>query len=176
MRIGSQLSGVDLATQHNLLQAVSRLNESNVRLATARRINRALDDPAGLIAVETLRAELTAIEEAGRLSDLADGAAASLASGNLAEAIDILDAAQREVLDARARAGAFEKQTLDSTQHVLGRMEENINSSVSMIQDTDFALETSRRVQAEILVDVATSTVAIASQRHPLIGGLIGRS
>jgi hypothetical protein len=64
MRIGSRLSGADLAAQHHLMQAFARSQRANTRLATMIRINQASDDPAGLIAMEQLEAELTAIRAA----------------------------------------------------------------------------------------------------------------
>jgi len=281
MRIGSSLSGVDLTTQQNLLRAFNQLNQSSVRLATMNRINSGRDDPAGLIAAESLRAELTAIEEAsanaarargvvrtadaamsevssllntirgnvvsaassgysdaelqamqietdaaldainrigsttsfggeklldgdsatfvfspdvadtvslelpnintsalggaaGRLSDLAAGGSASLSSGNLAEAMAILDAAGGQVLEARVRAGAFEKYTIDSSQRVLDDMAVNISSAFSQIHDTDVAAETSRLVRSEILVQSAMSSVIQAGRSRSLLGGLFG--
>ncbi|HUT91478.1 MAG TPA: flagellin [Thermoguttaceae bacterium] len=281
MRVGSQLYGADLAVQRNLLGAYAQLSLASTRLSTMSRINRASDDPAGLIAVEQLEAELVAIKaagdnaaraagavhvadaamgevgnllnsirsnviaaaggglseaeidakqmevdaaleaidrigsytsfggrqlleggsmtfnvspdvadtttlelpavdtqslgsEAGRLADLAGGGTASLASGNSAESIDVLDAAQSQVLQARARLGAFEKYTIDSTQRVLGAMEENIRSVKSRIGDTDVAVEMSRMIRAEIMVQAATSTMALAGERHRMIGGLLG--
>ncbi len=102
--------------------------------------------------------------QSGSLGDLAGGRSASLTSGNLGRALDILDAAHDEILEARARAGALEKYTIDSTARVLGSMELNISSAVSMIRDTDVALEASRRVQAEIMVQAAVSAVLLAGQ------------
>ncbi len=281
MRVGSQLYGADLAVQRNLLSAYAELSLASTRLSTMSRINRGSDDPAGLIAVEQLQAELVAIKaasdnaaraagavhvadsamgevgnllnsirsnvlaaaggglsdaeidakqievdaaleaidrissytsfggrqlleggsmtfnvspdvadtttlelptihtqslgsEAGRLADLAGGGTASLASGNAAESIDVLDAAQGQVLQARARLGAFEKYTIDSTQRVLGAMEENISAAKSRIGDTDVAEEMSRLIRAEIMVQAATSTMALAGERHRMIGGLLG--
>ena len=53
------------------LQAINRLGRNNLdlnirleRLATGLRINRGADDPAGLIASETLRAEINGIRQA----------------------------------------------------------------------------------------------------------------
>ena len=281
MRIGSLLSGADLAAQHHLLQAFARSQRANTRLATMIRINRGSDDPAGLIAMEQLEAELTAIRAAsdnaaraggvvhvadaalgevngllssiranvvqaaggglsdaeidakqievdaaleavdrigsytsfngqklldgdrltfnfspdaadpvtldmpnvntsalggagGLLSDLASGGPASLQSGNLAEAIDVLDAAGAQILDARARLGAFEKHTIESTARVLGGMERNLASAKSLIGDADVAEETSRRTAAAVMVQAAVSTVALAGQRHRGIGRLLG--
>lgn len=281
MRIGSHLSRLDLAAQHNLLGALGQLGLSSLRLATMQRINRGSDDPAGLIAVEQMQAELAAIREAsdnasraagmvhvadaalaevsnllnsirgnvvaaaggglseaelgakqievdaaleaidrignitslggqrlldgdtltfvlspqisdtstlelpeidtaalgsaaGRLSDLASGGSASLSSGNLAGAIDVLDAARGQVLDARARAGAFEKYTIQSSQRLLASMEENISSAASSILDTDVAVETSRLIRSQILVDAAVSSLLVAGRRHRLTAELFG--
>jgi len=292
MRIGGNLYGAlpsvghvvvppnGPAAYHSLLQARARLSQSGVRLSTMRRINRASDDPAGLIALEQLQSELTAVQAAGdaaaraagavhvadaamsevsdllrairgnvvqaaggflsdaevaakqieidaaleainrigsctsyngktlldgssmtfsfspdaaqtvtldltavhtsalggapgTLSDLAGGGAASLSSGNLADAVDVIDAAQSQILNARARAGAFEKYTIESTRRVLGSMEENLTSAVSMLGDTDVALETSRRIQSEIMVDAAMSTLVLANRRRGLAAQLL---
>ena len=280
MRIGSSLYGADLSAYHSLLQAQARLSQSGVRLSTMRRINRGSDDPAGLIALEQLQSELTAIQAAGdtaaraagvvhvadaamsevgdllrairgnvvqaaggflsdaevaakqmeidaaleavnrigsctsyngkklldgtgltfsfspdatdtvtldlpavhtsalggaagMLSDLASGGTASLTSGNLADAVDVLDTAQSQILNARASAGAFEKYTIESTGRVLESMEENLTSAVSMIGDTDVAVETSRLIQSEIMVDAGLSTMMLANRRRSLVAQLL---
>jgi flagellin len=111
---------------------------------------------------------------AGRLSDLASGGSASLSSGNLSAAIDVLDAARDQVLEARARAGAFEKYTIESSQAVLDEMDENISAAMSNIFDTDAAAETSRLVQAQILTDAATSTLMIVGRQRGIVGALLG--
>ncbi len=120
------------------------------------------------VATESLGSETVS------LSELAGGESASLAGGNYAEAIDALDAAQSQVLQARTRLGAFERYTIDSTQRVLGAMEENSSAAQSRIGDTDVAEETSRMIRAEILVRAATSTMALNEERYRLIGGLLG--
>lgn len=285
MRIGSNLSGLELTAQHHLFQALSQLSLSSVRLSTMQRINRGSDDPAGLIAVEQMRAELTAIREAeynasraagmahvadaalgevgnllisiqgnlvaaaggalsdaeraakqleidaaldainhigrvtsyggqklldgsgsprtfafspdvaqtstlapptistaalgaadGRLSDLATGGSAALSSGNLSEAIGVLDAARGQVLNARASIGAFEKYTIESSRRLLDSMEENLSSAVSSIFDTDVALETSRLVRSQILIDAGISSLMIAGQRRSQAADLLGAS
>jgi flagellin-like hook-associated protein FlgL len=113
---------------------------------------------------------------AGRLSELATGGGAALAGGNLGQAIEILDAAQDQVLQGRARAGAFEKYTVESSQSLLGSMEETISSALSSIRDTDVAAEASRLVRSQILVDSAFSSLMLAGQRRSLIGGLLDPS
>lgn len=241
MRIGSNLSGVDLTAYHNLSRAFDQVRQSSTRLSTMSRINRGSDNPAGLIAVEQLRSELVAIEAAGRnagraaaqvhtadaelaevgdllssirrnvvgavggnagdpeiaakqieidaaleaihrlgnttsfdaeLSALAGGGTASLASGNFAAAIDALDSAQDQVLSARASLGAFEKCTLEPTQRVLDATEVNVASAISMIGDTDVALEASHLIRSQILADAATSVMMLTVGRQGLIGEL----
>lgn len=112
--------------------------------------------------------------DAGHLSDLASGGSASLANGDFAKAVEILDAAQKQVLQSRAELGAFEKYTIESSQTVLGQMEESLSSALSEIQDTDVAMETSRFVRARILFDAATSTLAALGQRQGMALGLLG--
>ena len=262
MRISSSLSGIDLSAQNNLLRAFNQLNQSNTRLATMKRVNSGRDDPAGLIAIGQIQAELTAIGEAsdnasravglirtadsglgqvssllndvrgaivsvaggglskaevaakqleidaameaidrignttsfagrnlldgqgsgdamtfsfsldvsqtasvamptinaaalgngnGRLSDLTSGGKFDLSSGNLGQAMEVIDAASMDVLRGRAQAGAFEKYTIESSQEMLGSMEVNISSALSTILDTDVATETSRLVRSQLL-------------------------
>jgi len=112
--------------------------------------------------------------EAGSLSDLASGAAASLAEGDFSTAIEILDAAQSEILRSRAELGAFEKYALESTQVVLDEMEVNLSSSLSEILDTDMALEMSRHVRAQILLQASLSTLGFVGQRTSAVLGLLG--
>ena len=283
MRIGSNPSGVDLAAQRNLLQAYSQLNSSSLRLATMQRINSAAEDPAGLIAAENLRAELTAINQAadnaaragavvrtadsalgevtgllntirgnvvsaaggglgdeeiaalqmennaaleainrigsttsfgGRplldgqsltfalspnpsdtstlqmpdvntaslgsetatLADLAGGGTASLASGNLAEASDVLDAALDDIVEARVTMGTYVTSTIESSQEVLGSMQVSISSAFSEIFDTDVAEETSRMVRAQIRLGASTSSAMLAGQSRGRVGGLLNAS
>lgn len=111
---------------------------------------------------------------AGRLSDLTTGGSASLASGNFAGAMDILNTARDQVLMARARAGAFEKYTIETSQSVLDSMEENLSRAMSSIFDTDVAAETSRLVRAQILVDAATSTLMIVGRQRGMVARLLG--
>ena len=69
MRVGSGLSGIDLLSRNALTRATDMLAQTSLRLATLQRVNRGSDDPAGVIAIGTLRSELEALEQA---SDNAD--------------------------------------------------------------------------------------------------------
>jgi flagellin len=64
MRIGANLSGVDRLIHFALGKASADLQQSSLKLATLKRIQRGADDPAGLSAAEAIRAELTALEAA----------------------------------------------------------------------------------------------------------------
>ena len=269
-RIGSTLAGVDRAIQNNLLRSFSKLNESNLRLATLKRINSSSDDPAGLIAYEQLVSELTAVNQAqtnaaravtvvrtadsglsqvsrllntirdrllasagttskteqaanqieinaaleaidrfsggtgedltflfsvdpgdavtltlpdvrtvalggasGRLSDLAEGGTASIRSGNISDAIKILDEASSQVLDARGRLGAFEKSTIGSSLAVLGTTEVNLSAAISRIGDADVAAETSLLVRNQILANSAIAMAGLANQNRRSISSLL---
>jgi flagellin-like hook-associated protein FlgL len=65
------------------------INASLLRLATGRRINRAADDPAGMIASQNLRAALAALEAESRSLERVDHVA-SVADGVLASAAALL--------------------------------------------------------------------------------------
>ena len=99
MRIGSTLSGVDLTPQHNLLQSYNQLNLSSVRLSTMKRINSASDDPAALIAVENMRAELTAINAATDNAARAGGVI-STADSAMAQISNLLNTVRGNVVSA----------------------------------------------------------------------------
>jgi flagellin-like hook-associated protein FlgL len=284
MRIGSYSAGSDLTMRNSLHRAFARLDQSNVRLSTMRRINRGSDDPAGMIAAEHARAELSAVEAAGRnasratgmlsvadsalshvgelisqvrgnvvemssaglsdgqmrakqmeidaalqaidrigagtsfggrqlfnhpggtelsfafstnpeerstvslpeidtaalggaagrLSDLVTGGSTSVPGGNAEQAMAILDAAGAQVRDARVQAGAFEKYTVEAAQRTLDQQELNGWETYSRIVDTDVAIESSRMVQAQILVQAATASVLLAGQQRAQIGSLLG--
>ncbi|MBN1909080.1 MAG: flagellin [Pirellulales bacterium] len=109
---------------------------------------------------------------AGRLSDLASGGSASMTSGNLEQAMAIVDKAESQVLGARARAGAFEKYTIGSSQNLLDSMEESVSEGLSMVRDTDVAKEVSNLVRSQILVQSGISMISLTNSRRSFIGSL----
>ncbi|MBN2021271.1 MAG: flagellin [Pirellulales bacterium] len=111
---------------------------------------------------------------AGRLSDLATGGSADLKSGNLQKAMAIVDAAESEVLQARARAGAFEKYSIGASHNLLDSMEESVSQGLSLVRDTDVAQTMSNLIRSQILVQSSLSMVSLTSKRRGLISGLIG--
>ena len=68
-RINTNLSS--LTAQHSLKRSQDSLQTSLTRLSTGLRINTGKDDPAGLIASEQLRSEITSIGQSIKNSERA---------------------------------------------------------------------------------------------------------
>lgn len=103
MRIGSLPSGNELTSLHSLSRSYALLNKSALRLSTLKRINRAADDPAALIAAETLNSELTAIQAANSNAARAMGAI-HVADSGMSEVGNLLNSIRGHVMEA---AGGF---------------------------------------------------------------------
>jgi flagellin len=105
-RIGNRLSGVELTAIKNVNAAFDQIAEAGLKLSTLKRINRASDDPAGLIASEQLRSELESLEASSRSSARAT-AAVHLADTGLAQVTGLLNTVRDRVL---ASAGASDEE------------------------------------------------------------------
>jgi len=99
----------------------------------------------------------------GYLSSLASGQTNSLASGNFATAQRIVRAAQTVVSELRGRLGAFQKDTLETTNNSLAITLENITAAEANIRETDFAIETSNLTRSQILVQSSLNVLRIAN-------------
>lgn len=110
---------------------------------------------------------------AGTLSDLAEGGPASLASGDAARAAAILDAAQEQVLFARAEAGVFEKYTVQSSQRVAADTEVALSRALSEVLDADVASAVSGLVRSELLFDTAILALRVTAQRRSMAAELL---
>jgi flagellin len=98
----------------------------------------------------------------GYLSDIESGGFADLAT-DPAKASQIIDDAINQVSVLRGRLGAFESNTLQTNVNSLQVALENVTSSNSTIEDTDFASETSNLTRQQILVQAGTSVLATAN-------------
>jgi flagellin len=98
----------------------------------------------------------------GYLSDIESGGSADLAT-DPAKASQIVDDAINQVSVLRGRLGAFESNTLQTNVNSLQVALENVTSSNSTIEDTDFASETSNLTRQQILVQAGTSVLATAN-------------
>ncbi len=90
--------GLDLRVQRSLLQAYSDLNSSTLRLATMRRINSGADDPAGLMAAELLKGELTALQAASSNASQASHVI-QVADSGLSEVSDLLSTIEGNLVE-----------------------------------------------------------------------------
>jgi flagellin len=94
-------------------------------------------------------------DESGSLSELRSGGAANLIDGDPARAEDLLDAAQDQLLQDRARLGAFERYTIDSSQAVIDSRLINLTDAASRVGDTEAASASAQLARSLILVEGA---------------------
>ncbi len=98
------------------------------------------------------------------LAQLRTGGSANIADGNVAEAVEVLDQALSDNLAARVAAGVYEKYTLDVDQRLAEAQAVAAASSLSAIEDADYAQESSNLVVGGILAEASIKTLAL-SQR-----------
>ena len=108
------------------------------------------------------------------LADLGSGKAAAVNNGDTTLAQNIVNQAVKDVSNLRGRLGAFQKNVLGSTIDSLNTTLENVSSSLSTIQDTDFATETSSLTRNQILVQAATSVLSTANSAPQNVLKLLG--
>jgi flagellin len=110
----------------------------------------------------------------GRLYQLAEGNNADLDSNpNLAA--KIVDEAGTAITTLRGRLGAIQGLTMLSNQNTLEDMVQNMQTSLSLIQDTDFAAETANLTRAQILTQANMSVLSIANQQPQQVLSLLPR-
>ena len=108
------------------------------------------------------------------LSDLGSGKAAAVNNGDTNLAQNIVTQAISDVSGLRGRLGAFQSNVLSSTINSLNVALENVASSKSAIQDTDFASETANLTRSQILSQAATSVLSQANASPQSVLKLIG--
>lgn len=101
-------------------------------------------------------------ESGGRLYELRSGGAASLESGDLERARNILTTAQSQVTTARARIGAFEHGAIDTTVRTVGDTLVQLQDARSRIEEADVAFESAQWVRSRIQADAALATLRLA--------------
>jgi flagellin len=124
MLSASRLSGNDLTPIHSLSRSYSLLNKSALRLSTLKRINRAADDPAGLIAVEKLNSELAAIQAANSNATRAAGAI-HVADSGMSEVNSLLNSIRGHVMEASG--GFLSDAEIDAKQIEINAAVEAVN-------------------------------------------------
>ncbi|MCC5829175.1 MAG: flagellin [Phycisphaeraceae bacterium] len=109
-----------------------------------------------------------------RLQDLGSGRHANAVNGKLEDAQKIVNTAIDNVSRLRGRIGAFQALTLQSTANSLGVAMENVTAAESAIRDTDFAKAAASMTRNQILVQAATSSLALANSQPQSALMLIG--
>ncbi|WDE03992.1 flagellin [Thalassomonas viridans] len=94
-------------------------------------------------------------------------------SSGAQSAIEVIDAALAQIDENRAGLGAVQNR-LSHTISNLANVEENVSSSRSRIQDTDFAKETAIMTKNQILQQAGTSILSQANQIPQAAVSLLG--
>ncbi|EJL6389352.1 flagellin [Vibrio vulnificus] len=93
--------------------------------------------------------------------------------GGAQQAVAVLDTAMKYVDSHRAELGAYQNRFSHAINN-LDNIHENLATSNSRIQDTDYAKETTRMVKQQILQQVSTSILAQAKKGANLALTLLG--
>ncbi|EHZ2743672.1 flagellin [Vibrio vulnificus] len=93
--------------------------------------------------------------------------------GGAQQAVAVLDTAMKYVDSHRAELGAYQNRFSHAINN-LDNIHENLATSNSRIQDTDYAKETTRMVKQQILLQVSTSILAQAKKGPNLALTLLG--
>jgi flagellin len=153
---GGTLSDEEIAATQlevdGALEAIDRIERSIPQLQTA----------SGLESSVLTTASLGTDE--ARLIELGSGGSLDLSSDNLEVAAKVVNAASRQVVEARVEAATYEKYVLDSVRAVSDSAEENLASAISLIQDADVAVEISELFRAEILAQTSVMAAVVASR------------
>lgn len=103
-----------LTAQRGLSKSQQTLNDTLNRLSTGLKINRGADDPAGLIASEGLRSEMSGIQQAIDNSQRASNVIAT-AEGSLSEVANLLTNIKELIVEA-ANTGAMSADEISANQ------------------------------------------------------------
>ncbi len=123
-----------LIAQTNLQRSQSDMQTALQRLSSGLRINRGADDPAGLIASESLRAEMAGIGKAISNSERASNVIAT-AEGALNEVANMLVNIQQLTVEA-ANSGALSQEEIEANQL---QVDSAIESITRIANTTTFA-------------------------------------
>lgn len=108
-----------------------------------------------------------------KLSQLKSGGAAALKT-NAAAALSSVREAISEVASVRGRLGGFQKFQVGSAISQLQASQIGLQEAASQIEDTDFALATSRLNQESVLVNSSISLLGLVNQQSSQILALLG--
>jgi flagellin len=116
------------------------------------------------IGIPSLKASALGDSVTGFLSSLTTGGANSLSSGNLQQAMAIVNEASSQVTATQARVGAFQSNTISMLTSSLNTSLANLTSAQSRLIDTDYATATAALSRQQVLAQAAESVMALANQ------------
>lgn len=93
--------------------------------------------------------------------------------GGAQSAVDIIDGAIAQIDSKRADLGAVQNR-FQSTISNLSNISENVSAARSRVRDADFAAETAKLTQAQIIQQASTTILAQANQRPQAALSLLG--
>ncbi len=132
VRINTNIPSI--AAQTHLTRSTEELNSTLQRLSSGLRITRGADDPAGLIASETLRSEIASVSQAIDNSQRASNVIAT-AEGALAEVSALLITIKELTVEA-ANEGALSREEIQANQL---QVDSAIDSITRIANATTFA-------------------------------------
>lgn len=100
----------------------------------------------------------------GTLTSVMSGGANDLNSGNLANTLEIVDAALATATAAQSRIGAFQKYTITSAANVAAKTKENVASTLADRDGFDLAEETSMLANNQLLQAASIQSLQIFRQ------------
>lgn len=114
----------------------------------------------------------------GKLYELGSGGGKSLSdvgpSTPGSSLVNIIEESIDRVSTLRGRIGAIQKNVIETNISTLGVALENISEARSQIVDTDFAVETARLTQSQVLAQSGISILGIANQNPGNVLSLLG--
>jgi len=158
-----------LIAQRVLGQQNQLLNKSLERLSTGLRINRGSDDPAGLIASESLRAEISSINAAIGNTERAEQVV-NVAEGGLQEINNLLREVQSLVGQSANEAGVSEDEKsanqlqIDSILQTIDRIANSTEFNGQKLLNGDFDFTTSN--VADTIQDVSINSARLANSEN----------
>ena len=135
---------------------------------------------AGGVSLEIDSAAIAALGEVQidgheyHLRDMLSGGAINTVDGNPADAQLSLAAAIADVSTQRGKVGSFQSDLVGSLHNSASVAFENISSALSVVYDTNYALETASLVRARLLEEVSLGALSLARQIAARVLSLLG--
>ena len=178
---GFSFFGTSAQLVRNFDRNQERISASVERLSTGKRINRPSDDPAGFVAAEEIRGELIQLRSETkaatyrRVNFLQQNADFSHIQSSLVEDRSLLKNTGEKPINTdiddvsefalRSDFGLVSGSRIDEVFGYLRQDKEVIlTETLSMIEDTDFAVAAAELVQGQIMASAAMAALAYANQ------------